>query len=169
MLKPPRVGEILAGAFGALLLVSLFLPWYRAEAPACVGGSCPEAPQTSAWEAFAALDLLLLITALAGIGLLAVEVTLRSPAIPVAWSAVTALLGVVASGLVLWRTLSPPGGSDMEAVFALLGLGAAIGLTVGCLASMRDESAQEGRSSAEPRAEPLPVPSVPVEGGGRGR
>jgi hypothetical protein len=165
-LKPPRVGEILAGAFGVLLLVSLFLPWYRDEAPACLREPCPAAPTRSAWEAFAVLDLVLLAVALAGVGLLVVEVTQRTPAIPVAWSAIAALLALVAVGLVLWRSLSPPGGSGVEPVFSLLGLAASAGLAGGCFASMRDEGVRlrgVGPGTRDRWPEPLSVPAPPTD------
>lgn len=161
--KPPRVGEILAGAFGLLLLLSLFLPWYRAST-GCPREPCP-AMETTAFEAFAAVDIYLLIVALAGVGLLLAETTQRAPAMPVAWAALAAPLALVAFCLALWRTLDPPGGAD-EALFALLGLLAAGGLTVACFVSMRAEGvdqrrAREAYAATGAPPDPLPVPSRP--------
>jgi hypothetical protein len=141
-LKPPRLGEILAGASGTVLLVSLFLPWYREKSEICPpagGGDCPD-PQSagSAWAAFSALDVFLLVAALAAIGLLALELTQRTPAIPIAWAAVTAPVGLAATVWVFVRTLNPPD-TEVEPLFALLGLLAAAGVTAGCALSMRDE------------------------------
>jgi hypothetical protein len=147
-LNPPRVGEILAGAFGALLLVSLFLPWYRSSA-ACVRAPCPQ-PDATAFESFAGLDVFLVVVALGGVGLLALEATQPTPAVPVAWASVGALLGFVAVVLVLWRMLAPPAIGPDDPVFAALGLAASAGVTAGCFLSMRNESPRHRPASRPP-------------------
>ncbi len=172
-LNPPRLGEILAGAAGAVLLVSLFLPWFRAtSAGACPPGSeCPGGRNADeiAFEAFAVLDLLLVALALAGIGLLTAQMVAHAPAIPIAWATLTVLLGLVTTIWVLVSVLSPPGQS-FEPLFALLGLAASSGVTIGALLSMRDEGfgvrpkpgIEATRSrTAERDLEPLPVPDGP--------
>ena len=171
-LKPPRLGEILAGASGAVLLFSLFLPWYREESEICPparGGNCPD-PQSagSAWAAFSVLDVFLLVTALAAIGLLVLELTQRTPAITVAWAAVTVPVGLVATVWVLVRTANPPD-PEVEPLFALLGLLAAAGVTAGCVLSIRDEGfglrpkpgidATRRRGSGDDGPEPIRVGS----------
>lgn len=163
-LKPPRVGEILAAVFGVLLALSLFLPWYRTPAPA---GSCPpaqgECPRetVTAFQAFAAVDILLLLVAAGGLALLALEVTQRTAAIPVAWSALLTSLALVALAVVVWRVAAPPE-VGYEPLFALLGLVACGGVVVACILSMRNDSpaarwARPGRGSVP---DPLPVPEV---------
>lgn len=173
-LNPPRVPEVLAGAFSALLAVSLFLPWYRASepAPGCDAGraGCPRETAT-AFEAFAAIDILLLLVAGGGFALLVLEMTQRTPALPVAWSAMMAPLVIVALGLVVWRTTAPPEGAGDEPVFALLGLVATGALAAAVLLSMRSESygwrASVGRGAGGGGAaglpEPLPVPNIAPE------
>lgn len=164
-LKLPRVGEILAAAFGALLALSLFLPWYRtAEAsPACPAGEagCPRETVTG-FEAFGAIDILLLLVAIGGVALLVLEMTQRTHAVPVAWSVLLMLLALLALAVVAWRTLSPPG-EGYEPLFALLGLVACGGVAAGCFLSMRNASpatrAVRGAGGSEP-PEPLPVPTV---------
>ena len=164
-LKPPRVGEILAGVFGALLLVSLFLPWYR-QSLVCAAGPCPQ-PRATGFEALAVLDLFLVVVAFAGVGLLVVEMTQRTPAIPVAWAAIAALLGLVTMGLVLWRTLDPPPGwTDAEPVFVLLALIASAGLTAGCFLSMRDEGVRRSADSGASGPAPIPARRLSPEGDG---
>ncbi|MGI8585632.1 MAG: hypothetical protein ACR2KY_04430 [Thermoleophilaceae bacterium] len=169
-LTPPRLGEILAGAAGAVLLVSLFLPWFRATAvAACPPGSgCPGGGNVDeiAFEAFAVLDLLLAALALAGIGLVIAQVAAHAPAIPVAWASLTVLLGIVTTIWVLVSVISPPG-QTFEPLFALIGLAASAGVTIGALLSMRDEGfgvrpkpgieATLSRT-ADRGPEPLPVP-----------
>jgi hypothetical protein len=155
-LKPPRVGEIVAGACGFLLVFSLLLPWYRTESG--------EAVSTSGFEAFSALDVFLALVAASGMGLLVAEVTQPTAAVPVAWSAIAALLALLALALVLWRTLDPPI-DGTEPVFALLGLLATAGIAAGCLVSMRDERPPTG-AAEPPRPDPptLPVPEVGTAG-----
>lgn len=175
-LKPPRLGEILAGASGLLLAFSLFLPWYRVSTV----GTCPpphECPggdsvSVVAFEAFAFLDLYLLVVALAGVGLLVAEVTQRTHAIPVAWASLTLPLALVATGLVLWRTFAPAGPTGAEPVFVLLGLLASAGVAVGALLSMRDEGfgirprpgIEATLRGAPAMGGPDPLPAPPVSG-----
>lgn len=157
--NPPRVGEVLAGAFGGLLLISLFLPWYR-QTVLCEQAPCPQL-QVTAFEAFAVLDVFLVLVALGGLGLLALEITQRTPAVPVAWAAVATPLALVAALLVLWRVLAPPDSAD-DPIFALLGLAACVGLTAGCFFSMRNDRPRSHASTAAARRQPRPV-SIPDE------
>lgn len=171
-LKPPRLGEIVAGASGAVLLISLFLPWYRERSASCpaAGDDCPDlAAAGTAWQAFAVLDVFLLVVGLTAVGLLVVEATQRTPAIPIAWAALTTPLGAAATVWVLLRALDPPA-PGVEPLFVLLGLLAATGITVGCLLSMRDEGfglrpkpgieATRRGAPANGGPEPIPVPSA---------
>jgi hypothetical protein len=171
-LNPPRVGEILAGVFGALLVLSLFLPWYRTAEPATVGcdperASCPQETLTG-FEALAAVDVVLLVVGLGGVALLLLEMTQRTTAVPVAWSALLAPLAVVGFVLVLWRVISPPGEAE-EPLFAFLGLVASGGITAATLLSMRNEShgwrsrGPVGPVPAGGSPEPLSVPRIPGE------
>ena len=167
-LKPPRVGEILAGAFGVLLLLSLFLPWYSRTIYCAQGfvGPCPPDGVTG-FDALSVLDVYLVLVALSGIGLLVVEVTQRTPAIPVAWSAIAAPLGLIGTALVLWRTLSPPSRlGDAEPLFALLGLVASAGLTAGCVLSMRNEAPGPSSAPGAGGPEPIPAPRPAPDAGG---
>lgn len=170
-LKPPRAGEILAAVFGALLALSLFLPWYRASEPAAgcpAGSSCPRETVTG-FEAFAAVDALLVVVAAGGVALLVLEMTQRTSAVPVAWSALVFLAALVGVGLSLWRTVAPPG-DGLEPLFALLGLLACSGVAVACLLSMRNDSpaapARAGGGAAS-LPDPLPVPDGTGGGGAR--
>jgi hypothetical protein len=177
-LNPPRVGEILAGAFGALLVLSLFLPWYRSTEPATVGcgpeqATCPRETLTG-FEALAVVDVVLLLIGLGGVVLLFLEMTQRSPAVPVAWSALLVPLAVVGFVLVVWRVLVPPGDAVEEPLFAFLGLVASGGLTAATLLSMRSESygwrarGSGGASGGRGLPEPLSVPRVPGGGSEQG-
>lgn len=153
-LNPPRVAEILAGAFGVVLLVSLFLPWFRTSTD-CVQAPCPSETM-SAFAAFAVVDLVLLLVALGGVTLLVVELTQRTPALATASASIAAPLSFVAFALVLWRTISPPN-DGAEPLFAFLGLVATGGLTVAFLLSMRNEGLGARGAGAPTLPEPLPV------------
>jgi hypothetical protein len=157
------VGEIVAGAAGVLLLVSLFLPWYRGTVM-CFRAPCPQ-PQDTAFQAFAVLDVFLVVVALGGVGLLALEMTQETPAVPVAWAAVLTLIGLIATALVLWRVLAPPADAAGSPVFSMLGLVACAGVTAGSFLSMRNDRPRTLRRSGaeadeEPRG-PIRIPDSP--------
>jgi hypothetical protein len=172
-LHPPRATEILAGAFAALLILSLFLPWYRASdaASGCAPGQadCPRATAT-AFESFAVLDIVLLLVGIGGIALMVLEMTQETPAVPLAWAGLLTPAALVAFGLVVWRTLAPPGGEGDEPVFALLGLVASGGLLAATLLSMRSEGyGWRSRPGERRLPDPLPTPSVAGDGTGEER
>ena len=140
-LRRPRLGEWIAGASGALLLASLFMPWYGTDADGCPAPPSPCPPsELTAWEAFAVLDVVLALTAAMALVLLAVSLVQRAPAVAIELDSLTALVGTVVALWVLVRLVAAPESADgLDARFALLGLLAAIGLAAGAWLSMRDE------------------------------
>ena len=165
--RRPRLGDWTAGVSGIALLGSLFLPWYSVSGDGC---PAPPAPcgqsEVTAWEAFDALDLFLVVTAVFALGLLIVSLTQRAPAIPIAAAVLTSLIGMAATVAVLVRLLAPPpaaDGSGRELVW--LGLAAAAGVAAGGWLSMRDEASgvradrRPGRRGRSPAGE---VPALPV-------
>jgi hypothetical protein len=127
-LRRLRAGEWIAAVSGAVLLVSLFLPWYEAgEANA------------SAWEALGAIDIALALLAAFGVALLPITASQRVPAVPIAFSALVSLAGLIGTILVLVRVADLPDGADGRGWALWLGLAAALGLTAGGGVSMRDE------------------------------
>lgn len=177
----PRLGEIVAGASGAALLASLFLPWYGTDAIGCPAPPAPCRPtEATGFEAFGALDVMLVVTALAGLALLLLEVTQPTHAVTVAWAAITALIALVAVPWALYRTLDAPAAAELlDARFAYLGLLASAGVAVGAWLSMRDEGfgLRPGpgieptleRGAASPGPDPLPVPEPSGPGRGEAR
>ena len=162
-----RPWEWIAGLAGAALLGVMFLTWY--DRPGGAEGS-------NAWEAFAAIDLFLLVTALMGIALLVLTATQETAAVPIAVAALTALAATVALALVGFRLLVMPEG-DVPVVGAAgmtraagvyLGLIATAGVAAGAWLAMRDEGFGLG-SGTEPRpgepieARELPAPPPPGE------
>ena len=72
----------MAGAGGALLLFATFLPWFGVDSAVQLPGR-PEATTVrgvgvNAWHAFAAIDVVLLIVAVAALALLALPLLGRA-------------------------------------------------------------------------------------------
>ena len=141
-LRRLRVGEWIVGASGVLLLVALFLPWYGD-------------PSSTAWEAFAVLDVILTLLALAAIAVPVVTATHRVPALPLALESLTALFALLGLVLVLIRVLNLPGEADGREIGLWLGLAATLGICSGALVGMRDER-------RSPRGRHTDLTGVPV-------
>ncbi len=139
-----RIGEIVAGVAGVVLLLSLFLEWYTVRG---------RAEGLTAWSAFSFVDLLVCLVALLGIALAVSQVVGRGPALPVAIGVITSTLGLAATLLVLYRILNQPGPNDAIGVGAgaWVGLAACLGVFLGAWLSLSDE---------RPRPSD-PVPPVP--------
>jgi hypothetical protein len=155
-LRRLRAGEWMAAVSGAALFVSLFLPWYGAGTG-----------DATAWEALAALDVVLALVATLGVGLLVVTASQRVPAVPIAFSAVVTLAALIGLVLVVVRVANLPGGVDGREWGLWLGLAAALGMVVGGALAMRDERlSPAGRHTdltgrpgpPPPEIEPIPAP-----------
>lgn len=139
----------------------LFLPWYdlgNAESKL----SLPESPERSAWEALDLIAPLLAIVCVVSLGLLVLR-RLRpgwKPAISP--GAAVAVLGGLATLLVLIRVVAPPDldglvGIEYDATPALaafLGLATACGIAVGGYRTMRAEGSSFAAVSDALRPEP---------------
>ena len=136
--------DLLAGVAGVVLLISLFLPWFgpstmledaireAEEITREAGGRPPEAPDVTktAWQAFSFVDLVLALTALAGIRAGVAAMARQGGRTMIGATAVTAALGAVASLLVLYRVVNPIGEAGRE-YGLFVGLFAALGVAVG--------------------------------------
>jgi hypothetical protein len=155
-LRRLRAGEWIAAASGAALLVSLFLPWYGA------GGE-----DATAWEAFAAIDVVLALVAASGVAVAPVTASQRVPAVPIAFAACVSLVALIGLVLVLVRLANLPGGFDGREWGLWLALVAAAALVAGGGLAMRDERiSPPGRHTdltgkpapSAPEIEPIPAP-----------
>ena len=99
-----RTADWLAGGGSAVLLASMFLHWYGV-----LGGQFA----VTAWQAFGVLDIVLALLALVPLALVATQATRESPTIPVAFSVLSSLAGLVATLLILYRILNQPGPNDL--------------------------------------------------------
>jgi hypothetical protein len=137
-----RHGEWIAGAGGAALVAALFLDWYGGE---------------SAWRAFAVLDVVLLALTLVPFALVVLQATRRSPALPVAFSVLTAPAGAIAALIIAVRLVDQPGPDAAAEIHggAWLALAAALLIIVGGWRSMRTERIP---GAPDPHIEALPAP-----------
>ena len=156
-LRRLRTGEWLAALSGVALLVSLFLPWYEVGHAGPGGWTAygPLAGSTATgWESLDVIDIVLALVAASGVLLAIVTANQRVPAVPVALSALVALVGGLGVILVLIRVLDLPdwaGGREWALWLALAG---AVGIVAGSVLAMREE--------IRPSAEAIQVESLPA-------
>jgi hypothetical protein len=157
-----RDGDLIAGAGAIALLAAMFLHWYGAAGLDVPPGSTVYGPgagaEATAWQAFGALDVVLVLLTLPALALVVTQATRRSPAIPVAFSVLTWIAGTLAALLILYRIVNQPGPNDLVEVQAgaWLGLLAALVVAGGGWRSTRNE-AMPGLS--RPPIEDLPAPA----------
>ncbi|HEY8304000.1 MAG TPA: hypothetical protein VIG42_05355 [Solirubrobacteraceae bacterium] len=135
-----RLGETAALAGAICIAVALTLPWYEN-----LEG------KLSAWSTFGPAVVLLMLAALAALGLTLATVTERSPAFPVAaavWGTLFGILGLIAAVI---RVLERPHNATTLCAGAWLAFVGALLVTAGSWQSMRDE-----RTSRYPPATPEP-------------
>jgi hypothetical protein len=146
-----RIGELVSGAAGVLLLVSMFLGWYS------VSG---RDDSLTAWGAFSVVDLMLALVALLGIALALSQVIGRGPALPVALGVITTTLALAGTLLLLYRILNQPGPNDTIGVQAgaYLGLLASLGVFLGAWLSLSDERPRPA-DPVPPAPERRPTPA----------
>ena len=144
------------GGLGALLVVSLFLPWYRA----CASEACESGPAASAWEVFAVVDAVLLVAGLVAVVALVLTVAHQTPAVPLALTAIGTLAALVAAILVIARLVATPdlpGGADeagaVPVLGAWIGAVASLGLLAAMMASIRDERTPAPSRALQEQAE----------------
>ena len=171
-----NTGEKLAGASGiALLLIMFIFDWFTVDVG---GGFADISVGGNAWETMELIRFILLLAAFAGIALAIAAASQSQVDLPVALSAITAGLGILAVVLVIFRIISPPdGGADEfgvdigRGIGVFLGLIAAGGVAAGGWMAMQEEGAsfselaQRRRRpatagpTAGPTAAPRPRPS----------
>ena len=144
-LRRIRTGEMLALLGAALVITSLFLPWY--------GGST--LGTLSAWDTFGGALVLLIAAACAGLAMIASALTERSTAPPVSlavWGVVVGLIGSIAA---IVRVLERPDHATSLLAGAWLALAGAASILLGAWFVLRDEHASLYAPAAPP---PRPRP-----------
>ena len=174
-------GEKLAGISGLALLIIMFaFDWFTVDVG---GGFADISVGGNAWDTMELIRFVLFLAAIAGIALAGVAASQSRPDLPVALSAVTAGLGILAVILVAYRIIDPPGGDAEEfgvdigrGIGVWLGFLACIGVAAGGWMTMQEEGTSFGdaagggprdRDAAPPPPPPPPPPSSqPPAGGG---
>jgi hypothetical protein len=124
----PRIGEWVAVICGLGLLAVMFASWYENAN----GGTL------DAWEAFSFVDLIIFATGLTAVIVGAVSLAGISVSLPVAGSAVTSLLAVLAISVIAIRLFDPPQSLERD-MGAWLGLIWSIGIFAGAYLGMEEE------------------------------
>jgi len=158
-----NTGEKLAGAAGiALLLIMFIFDWFTVDVG---GGFADISVGGNAWETMELIRFILLLAAFAGIALAIAAASQSQVDLPIALSAITAGLGILAVVLVIFRIISPPdGGADEfgvdigRGIGVFLGLIAAGGVAAGGWMAMQEEGASFSGSPSGGAAPPPPGP-----------
>ncbi len=167
-----RTGELVAAVSAVLLFVVMFLNWFGVDEDGFFALDDDQqldlvkfAPDDvnvdrldlSAWQAFSFIDAILLLTIVVAIGAAVMSAASRSPNLPVAASAVTTGLGIIATLLVLWRLIATPYGLDRD-LFAYVGLILAAAIAAGGWRAMAEDQvsfrSEADRVAAGRRAPP---------------
>lgn len=141
-----RAGELLALIGAASVIVALFLRNYENAAGKLTG-----------FDTFGPAVALVLLAAVAAIVLVAVTVTERSSALPIAaavWTTVFGIAGVIAAVI---RVLERPHHATEICAGSWLALGGAVAILAGAWLSLRDERTSMYRE-ASPETRPPPAP-----------
>ena len=153
-----RGGELVAGIGGIALFVFLFFDWFGGGAE--VSGSLANGtvtlshPGISGWDALTDLPgFLIILSGISGIALAYLAWAGQRVNIPLQRGAVTALLGALATLLILWRMFA---GSPTLEIGVFLGLAAAIDITIGALMALGEDGFQPlvAASASAPAATP---------------
>src|SRR4051812_37961714 len=128
-LRRVRTWDWLTGLAGVALLVSLFLPWYSAGDQS-----------GTAWEWFSVIDVILFVTALAGIAVPIVTAMQRTAAVPQAVTSTLIWLFLVAAVIAVIRLLNLPGAASGRDVGVWIGTIAALALVAFDIKAMRDKT-----------------------------
>jgi hypothetical protein len=123
-----RLGELLALAGAACVIVSLLEPWYEGA----LG-------RLDAWDTFGPGVALLMAAACGALALVLATLAERSPALPVSLAIWTTLLGVVAVIAAVVRVLERPDHATSLYAGAWLALAGAVAILAGGWQSLRDE------------------------------
>jgi cytochrome bd-type quinol oxidase subunit 2 len=145
-----RVWEWLTGLAGAVLLVSLFLPWYGAGQASA-----------NAWEAFTITDVVLALVALMALALPIIAAAQRTTAVPQAWTALIMLVVVPGILIALFRLLNLPGEGLGREPGVWLGFAATIAVFAFDYRSMGDRSFPR---AMRPRLDIATIPAPTPDG-----
>lgn len=182
-LRRVRIGEWIFGVSAAVLLVSLFLPWWGLEGEWIgLGPAGPiEGPDQgpgvettwSAWEIFSIADVLLALLALLALAVWVLVARWSAPGPGLAGEVLLAPLALALSIVVVVQILATPGALEVPAPIrdptlelgGWLGLLSTLGVLLGLLVGMRDERlsrpGEPTDQTGAPVSEPIAVETLP--------
>ena len=160
-----RAGEVIAGISGVVLIVALLLPWYTHQVVTSFGPR-PSLPSQNAFESMVVADLLLLIVAVAAVGLAVITALEKTVAVPLTWASLLCFATIVAFFLVLFHLASDPSPQGAERVAdsrvetstaggAWLALLSTVTMLAGALLAMRDERLSKGGRLTDQTGRPV--------------
>ena len=176
-LRRLRFGDVAVGLAGALLVASLFLPWYGFEVAVPAAGipSFPAPDSLTGWETLSPVgDVVLLLAGLGGVALVVLTATQRTVAIPIALAALVTLVAIVGAVVVAVKLTSLPAvpSSVPDQIAAGVDAGRRAGVwlaaaavvleVVGGMFSMRDERLSRPGRPTDVTGRPIP-PAAPAE------
>lgn len=149
-----HTGELVVGVAALALFVVMFLDWFdltgwEVKTPLSNESFTFDAGVGfTAWQAFSVIDLILLLTILAGAALVGLTLTQRTAALPVTAAVIVTTLGLLSTLLVLFRVLidqpglgaGVPDAAIDNTVWAWVGLLCCAAIVYGGYLTMRDES-----------------------------
>ncbi len=160
-------GAMIAGISGALLFIFMFFSWYGAPdevndlieqsqqlgeqlgVDAGLGGDVDTT--ANAWQSFDFIDLILFLAVIVSVGFAVMTLAGAASGLPIAGSAITCGIGVLAFILVLYRVLDPPEEASRE-IGVWLGLLATAGIAIGGYLGMQEEDTSFGEQADRLRA-----------------
>ena len=152
-------GAMIAGISGALLFTFMFFSWYGAPdvndpigqqlgeqlgVDAGLGGDVDTT--ANAWQSFDFIDLILFLAVIVSVGFAVMTLAGAASGLPIAGSAITCGIGVLAFILVLYRVLDPPEEASRE-IGVWLGLLATAGIAIGGYLGMQEEDTSFGEQA----------------------
>jgi hypothetical protein len=149
-LRRVRTWEWLTGLGGAVLLISLFLPWYSLGDVSATG-----------WESFSVVDVILALAALCAIALPVVTAMQRTAAVPQAFASTIIWVLIVAAILAVIRLINPPADDVSRDAGVWIAAIAALALLALDSKSMRDKRFP---AAMRPRLDVETVPAPAADG-----
>ncbi len=148
-------GELIAGISGVALFIFMFFSWFGVagagevlDQAADLGIVIDLDTSANAWQAFDFIDLVLLLTVIVSVGVAIATAMAKNVNLPVAGSALTAGLGIIATLLVLYRIIDPPFDAGRE-IGVWLGLIASAGIAFGGWTAMQEQGGAPGGGASD--------------------
>ncbi len=182
-----NTGEKIAGVSAVLLFIFMFLDWFGVEISG-EGGSVSfgSGAGGSAWDALDFIPIVLVVAIVVALVNVALRLSDSDYEPPISMNVAVAVLGGIATLVILYRIIDPPGfgtfgGVSVDATLEFgifLGLIAAIGIAVGGYRGMQEEGSSfsgtadklsgggPGNNPPPPPSSTPPPPPPPPQSGG---